>query len=79
MKNVKNVKNVRSLRKRHAIKKGIHLPKRTKRYNGVYDPEFEPAAEAMLSNEMTGAVPAAPKTEYEEEALEDLSQGVRFE
>ena len=60
-------------RKRQPIGKAIHLPKRTKRYNGVYDPEFEPSVQVMLANEMTGAIPAAPKTDFAEEAYEDLT------
>ena len=52
--------------------------RRTKRYNGVYDPEFEPLAEVMLQREMTGAVPAAPQSEAEAESYEELAQGVRL-
>ena len=61
------------MKKKNPIGKAIHLPKRTKRYNGVYDPEFDPSAQVMLANEMTGAVPAAPETEATQEAYNEIT------
>ncbi|HCA05118.1 MAG TPA: hypothetical protein DEO32_04370, partial [Ruminococcaceae bacterium] len=61
-----------------AVKNTVKKLKKTKRYNGVYDPEYEPFAETALYNEMTGAVPSAPKSSFEEESLENLASGINF-
>jgi hypothetical protein len=52
------LKNRRTDKK--TVKNSVKKPKKTKRYNGVYDPEFEHVAETVMVNEMTGAVPFAP-------------------
>ena len=59
-------------------KKKAKKPKTTKRYNEVYDPEYDPSAGVMLANEMTGAVPAKLDPDCAEEALEDIAAGVNF-
>lgn len=66
------------LKKRGAVKNTAKKIKKTKRYNGVYDPEYDPFAEAALMNEMTGAVPAAPKSRGEQESYENLANGINF-
>lgn len=66
------------MKKRGAVKNTAKKIKKTKRYNGVYDPEYDPFAEAALMNEMTGAVPAAPKSRGEQESYENLANGINF-
>lgn len=66
------------MKKRAAVKNTAKKLKKTKRYNGVYDPEYDPFAETVLMNEMTGAVPAAPKSRFEEENFDNLAQGANL-
>lgn len=52
--------------------KPIHTEKKSKRYNGIFNPErgdLELDSEIVSANEMTGAVPAA-REEYEEDSFE---------
>ena len=53
--------------------KPIHTKKKSKRFNGIFDPEhgdIELDPELVSSTEMTGAVPAA-REEYEEDSFEE--------
>lgn len=53
--------------------KPIFKNRKSKRYNGIFDPEHgdvELDPEIVSSTEMTGAVPAA-REEYEEDAFEE--------
>lgn len=63
------------MKKQNSARNTVKKLKRTKRYNGVYDPEYDPSVETVLANEMTGAVPSAPKSQFEKEALEDIFGG----
>lgn len=53
--------------------KPIHKEKKSKRYNGIFNPEhgdIELDSEIVSATEMTGAVPAA-REEYEDDAFEE--------
>lgn len=62
------------MKKRKPITSNMRAGKRSKRYNGVFDPEscnitLDP--EIVSSTEMTGAVPAAREEPYSEDAMEE--------
>ena len=62
------------MKKRKPITSNMQAGKRSKRYNGVFDPESSNITldpRIVSSTEMTGAVPAAREEPYEEDAMEE--------